>query len=195
MKTITTNSQDAVYKAENQIVSLDSTFQKTPDLANERQHRLEKNVEELRSINRSMIARMTMSRGDKQLLAIDAKANQEALQIMKSGQNDNLRAITDYQTRYVKTMLHNLVLVGEANLVGASKTHYENAKALLHDNLLGKLDEMTTILENIENRAAGKPEKFRQAILKASDSVLERWTKDFERHLDEFASLLEKTFK
>lgn len=195
MNPIENNNGQAIYKAENNIVSLDTQFQQTPQSSNERQATLQKNVQELRATNRSMIARLTMSRDDKRLLAVDAKANREALEIIKSGQNETLRAVTEYQNRYVKTILHTLVLVGEANLTGASKTQYEIAKTQLHNNLLDKLEEMTVFLENIENRAAGKPEKFRQAMLKASDSVLERWTRDFERHLDEFALLLEKTVK
>jgi phage I-like protein len=159
-----------------------------------KQVELEARLNKLSDINNSLIGRWTMSKANKELLHIDAKSNQEALQIIRTGEVNNLSAIADYQTRYLKAILHNLVLVGESNMTGAAKLHYENSKMVLHDKLLNKMEEMTVILEDFENRAKSRPEKYKRILIEASDRTLIQWGRDFDTHLDEFAELLKKTF-
>jgi len=191
---ITKADDQKIEKTGNNMNNLDSTLQKQPDKVNIKQAVIENRLTRLAELNNNIITRWGMSKNDKALLQIDAKSNQEALQIIRKGENDNLSAIADYQTRYLKAILHNLVLVGESNMTGAAKLHYENAKMVLHEKLLNKMEEMTTILEEFEKRAMQKPEKFKNALLEAADRTLAQWGKDFDTHLDEFAELLKKTF-
>ena len=135
-----------------------------------------------------------MSKGDKELLHIDQRSSQEALELIRKGENNNLAAISDYQTRYLKTILHNLTLVGESNIVGAAKLHFDNAKMVLHEKLLKKMEEMTNMLEDFEKRANSRPQKFKTVLLDAANRTLEQWNKDFDQHLTEFGELLKQTF-
>lgn len=192
--TITKADDQKIEKTGDNMNNLDTTLQKQPDKVGVKQAELDARLNKLAEVNNSIIGRWGMSKGDKELLRIDAKANQEALQIIRTGENNNLSAIADYQTRYLKAILHNLVLVGESNMTGAAKLHYENAKMVLHDKLLHKMEEMTLILQDFESRAMGRPDKFRKVLIDAADRTLVQWGRDFDTHLDEFAELLKKTF-
>lgn len=174
--------------------SLDTTLQKQPDKVSIKQAVLEARLNKLTEVNNNIIGRWMMNKGDKELLNIDSKATQEALEIIRKGENSNLSAIADYQTRYIKTILHNLTLVGESNIVGAAKLHYENAKMVLHEKLLTKMDEMITILEGFEKKANGHSSKGKAVLLAATDRALLQWDRDFDTNLNEFAELLKKTF-
>lgn len=192
--TITKADDQKIEKTGDNMNNLDTTLQKQPDKVGVRQTELEARLTKLSEVNQSIIGRWRMSKDDKDLLRIDAKANQEALQIIRTGENNNLSAIADYQTRYLKAILHNLVLVGESNMTGAAKLHYENAKMVLHDKLLHKMEEMTIILQDFEGRAMGRPDKFKKVLIDAADRTLIQWGRDFDTHLDEFSELLKKTF-
>lgn len=196
MKNVTTIKADdqKIEKTGDNMNNLDTTLQKQPDKVDKKQAELDSRLIKLAELNNNIIGRWSMSKGDKDLLRIDAKANQEALQIIRTGENNNLSAIADYQTRYLKAILHNLVLVGESNMTGAAKLHYENAKMVLHDKLLNKVEEMTLILQDFEARAMGRPEKFKTVLIDAADRTLVQWGRDFDTHLDEFSDLLKKTF-
>lgn len=192
--TITKADDQRIEKTGDKMNNLDTTLQKQPDKVGMKQAELDARLNKLAELNNSIIGRWGMSKGDKELLRIDAKANQESLQIIRTGENNNLSAIADYQTRYLKAILHNLVLVGESNMTGAAKLHYENAKMVLHDKLLHKMEEMTKILQDFETRAMGRPEKFRKVLIDAGDRTLVQWGRDFDTHLYEFADLLKRTF-
>lgn len=192
--TITKADDQKIEKTGDNMNNLDSTLQKQPDKVGMKQVELDARLNKLAELNNSIIGRWGMSKGDKELLRIDGKANMEALQIIRTGENNNLSAIADYQTRYLKAILHNLVLVGESNMTGAAKLHYENAKMVLHEKLLNKMEEMTIIVENFENRANTRQEKFKIMLINAADRTLIQWGRDFDTHLDEFAELLKKTF-
>ncbi len=192
--TITKADDQKIEKTGDNMNNLDSTLQKQPDKVGMKQVELDARLNKLAELNNSIIGRWGMSKGDKELLRIDGKANMEALQIIRTGENNNLSAIADYQTRYLKAILHNLVLVGESNMTGAAKLHYENAKMVLHEKLLNKMEEMTLIVENFENRANTRQEKFKIMLINAADRTLIQWGGDFDTHLDEFAELLKKTF-
>ena len=129
--TITKADDQKIEKTGDNMNNLDSTLQKQPDKVGMKQVELDARLNKLAELNNSIIGRWGMSKGDKELLRIDGKANMEALQIIRTGENNNLSAIADYQTRYLKAILHNLVLVGESNMTGAAKLHYENAKMVL----------------------------------------------------------------
>lgn len=174
--------------------NLDNTLQKQPDKVGVKQLELDARLNKLAELNNTIMGRWGMSQDNKELLRIDSKANQEALQILRTGENNNLSAIADYQTRYLKAILHNLVLVGESNMTGAAKLHYENAKMVLHEKLLNKMEEMTIILEDFETRAKGRQEKFKVVLIDAASRTLVQWGRDFDTHLDEFSELLKKTF-
>lgn len=191
---ITKADDQKIGKTGSNMDNLDDNLQKQPDKIGRKQEDLEVRLKKLNDLNSTILGSWAMSKRDKALLEIDSKANQEALQIIRKGENNNLSAIADYQTRYLKAILHNLVLVGESNLVGAAKLHYENAKMVLHEKLLNKMEEMTLLLEGFENRASGRPEKFRKILIEAADRTLIQWSRDFDNHLDEFAELLKKTF-
>lgn len=192
---IVTKADDyKIEKTGDNMNNLDTTLQKQPDKVGMKQVELEARLSKLAEVNNSIIGRWGMSKDNKELLRIDVKANQEALQILRTGENNNLSAIADYQTRYLKVILHNLVLVGESNIIGAAKLHYDNAKMVLHEKLLKKMEDMTMMLEDFENRAKGRPEKFKVVLLEAGDRTLVQWGRDFDTHLNEFAELLKKTF-
>lgn len=191
---ITKADDQKIEKTGDNMNNLDTTLQKQPDKVDKKQAELDARLTKLADLNNNIIGRWGMSKNDKELLRIDAKSNQEALQIIRTGENNNLSAIADYQTRYLKAILHNLVLVGESNMTGAAKLHYENAKMVLHDKLLNKMEEMTLILQDFETRAMGRPEKFKNVLIDAADRTLVQWGLDFDTHLDEFADLLKKTF-
>jgi len=191
---ITKADDQKIGKTGSNMDNLDDNLQKQPDKIGRKQEELEVRLKKLNDLNSTILGSWAMNKRDKALLEIDSKANQEALQIIRKGENNNLSAIADYQTRYLKAILHNLVLVGESNLVGAAKLHYENAKMVLHEKLLNKMEEMTLLLEGFENRASGRPEKFRKILIEAADRTLIQWSRDFDTHLDEFAELLKKTF-
>lgn len=191
--TITADDQK-IEKTGDNMNNLDTTLQKQPDKVGIRQAELDARLSRLTEMNNSIIGRWEMSRGSKELLRIDEKSNQEALQIIRTGENNNLSAIADYQTRYLKAILHNLVLIGESNMTGAAKLHFENAKMVLHDKLLRKMEEMTIILQDFEGRAMGRPEKYKKVLIDAADRTLIQWGDDFDTHLDEFSELLKKTF-
>lgn len=174
--------------------SLDTNLQKQPDKVSIKQAVLEARLNKLTEVNKNIVGRWMMNKGDKELLQIDSKATQEALEIIRKGENSNLSAIADYQTRYLKTILHNLTLVGESNIVGAAKLHYENAKMVLHEKLLIKMDEMITTLENFEKKASTHSQKGKAVLLAATDRILVQWGRDFDTNLNEFAELLKKTF-
>jgi len=194
-KVIITKADDQkIEKTGNNMNELDNTLQKQPDKVGVKQVELDARLTKLAELNNSIIGRWGMSKGDKELLRIDGKASQEALQIIRTGENNNLSAIADYQTRYLKTILHNLVLVGESNMTGAAKLHYENAKMVLHEKLLNKMEEMVIMLENFESRAQGRQEKFKTVLIDAANRTLVQWSRDFDTHLDEFADLLKKSF-
>ena len=125
---ITKADDQKIGKTGDNMDNLDTTLQKQPDKVGAKQVELDARLKKLTELNNTIIGSWGISKSDKQLLQIDSKANQEALQIIRTGENNNLSAIADYQTRYLKAILHNLVLVGESNLVGAAKLHYENAK-------------------------------------------------------------------
>lgn len=192
--TITKADDQKIEKTGDNMNNLDTTLQKQPDKVGMKQVELDARLNKLAELNSSIIGRWGMSKGDKELLHIDTKSTQEALKIIRTGENNNLSAIADYQTRYLKAILHNLVLVGESNMTGAAKLHYENAKMVLHDKLLNKMEEMTIILEGFETRAMSRPEKFKKVLIDAADRTLIQWGRDFDTHLDEFAELLKKTF-
>ena len=194
-KVIITKADDQkIEKTGNNMNELDNTLQKQPDKVGVKQVELDARLTKLAELNNSIIGRWGMSKGDKELLRIDGKASQEALQIIRTGENNNLSAIADYQTRYLKAILHNLVLVGESNMTGAAKLHYENAKMVLHEKLLNKMEEMVIMLENFESRAQGRQEKFKTVLIDAANRTLVQWGRDFDTHLDEFAELLKKSF-
>lgn len=194
-KVIITKADDQkIEKTGNNMNDLDNTLQKQPGKVGVRQVELDARLAKLAELNNSIISRLGMSKNDKELLHIDGKATQEALQIIRTGENNNLSAIADYQTRYLKAILHNIVLVGESNMTGAAKLHYENAKMVLHEKLLNKMEEMTIMLENFESRAEGRQEKFKVVLIDAANRTLVQWGRDFDTHLDEFAELLKKTF-
>lgn len=192
--TIIQTDDQKIEKTGDNMNNLDTTLQKQPDKVDKKQAELDARLTKLAELNNNIIGRWGMSKNDKELLRIDAKSNQEALQIIRTGENNNLSAIADYQTRYLKAILHNLVLVGESNMTGAAKIHYDNAKSFLHNKLLVKMEEMTFMLEDFDNRAKGRPEKFKTVLLAASDRALAQWSNDFDTHLNEFADLLKKTF-
>jgi len=194
-KVIITKADDQeIEKTGNNMNELDNTLQKQPDKVGVKQVELDARLTKLAELNNSIIGRWGMSKGDKELLRIDGKASQEALQIIRTGENNNLSAIADYQTRYLKAILHNLVLVGESNMTGAAKLHYENAKMVLHEKLLNKMEEMVIMLENFESRAQGRQEKFKTVLIDAANRTLVQWGRDFDTHLDVFAELLKKSF-
>ena len=196
MKTVSLTKLDdkKIEKTGDNMNNLDSSLQKQPDKVSIKQAELDTRLNKLAELNNNIISRWGMSKNDKELLRINAKSNQEALQIIRTGENNNLSAIADYQTRYLKAIMHNLVLVGESNMTGAAKLHYENAKMVLHDKLLHKLEEMTLILQDFENRAMGRQEKYKRVLIDAADRTLTQWSRDFDMHLDEFSDLLKKTF-
>lgn len=192
--TILKADDQKIEKTGDNMNNLDTTLQKQPDKVGMKQVELDARLNKLAELNNSIIGRWGMSKGDKELLRIDANSNQEALKIIRTGENNNLSAIADYQTRYLKAILHNLVLVGESNMTGAAKLHYENAKMVLHEKLLHKMEEMTVMLQDFETRAMGRPDKFKKVLIDAGDRTLIQWGRDFDTHLDEFADLLKKTF-
>jgi hypothetical protein len=194
VKNVTTSDNQPIEKTGDNMNHLDGTLQKEPDKVSAKQVELDARLKKLTEINNTIFGSLKVSKSDKELLLIDGEANKEALKIIRTGENNNLSAIADYQTRYLKAILHNLVLVGESNLVGAAKLHFENAKMVLHEKLLSKMEEMTTLLEGFENRAKGRPEKFRLVLIGAADRTLVQWGRDFDTHLDEFSDLLKKTF-
>jgi hypothetical protein len=187
------NSNNGMQAGEN-LNNLGYTLQKNPAKINQRQVEINARLNKLAEINENIIGRWGMSKSGKELLRIDSQADKEALQIIRKGENDDLAATADYQTRYLKAILHNLVLVGESNITGAAKLLYENAKIMLHEKLLIKAEEMTYILEDVDNRAMKRPEKFQNFMLGISDSTLNQWGRDFDLHLNEFADLLKRTF-
>ena len=186
--------ESKIAKTSDTMDSLDTSLQKQPEVVSKRQTEIEEQLNKLAEVNNTLIGRFLIPKGEKQLLKIDAKASQEALQIIRTGQNNNLAAVADYQLRYLKTILHNLTLVGESNMIGASKLHYETIKQAFHEKLLNKMEEMTHLLESLEEKAKRRPEKFKKAILDATNRVLIQWSKDFDQHLNEFSELLKKTF-
>lgn len=191
---ITKADDQKIEKTGNNMNELDNALQKQPDKVGVKQVELDARLAKLAELNNSIIGRFGMSKGNKELLRIDDKANQEALQIIRTGENNNLSAIADYQTRYLKAILHNLVLVGESNMTGAAKLHYENAKMVLHEKLLNKMEEMMIMLESFENRAQSRQEKFKVVLIEAANRTLVQWGRDFDTHLGEFAELLKKSF-
>jgi hypothetical protein len=188
------HSEQHLQIAENNLNHMNTSLQKQPDKVGTRQTELEARLKKLGEMNTNVFKRLVISKGDRALLQLDEAANREALSIIRAGENNNISAIADYQTRYLKSILHNLVLMSEGTIQGAAKLHYDNAKMFLHSKLLVKLDEMTFILQDYEKRAMGRPEKYRQVLIMAADRTLEQWYKDFERYLQEFAELLNKTF-
>lgn len=192
--TIVKADEQNIEKTGDNMSNLDTTMQKQPDKVGIKEVELNNRLNKLAELNNNIISRWGMSKSNKELLRIDSNANSDALKIIRNGENNNLSAIADYQTRYLKTILHNLVLVGESNITGAAKIHFENAKMVLHEKLLQKMEEMTMMLQDFEGRAMDRPEKFKKVLIDASDRMLVQWSRDFDTHLDEFSELLKKSF-
>lgn len=93
--TITKADDQRIEKTGDKMNNLDTTLQKQPDKVGMKQAELDARLNKLAELNNSIIGRWGMSKGDKELLRIDAKANQESLQIIRTGENNNLSAIAD----------------------------------------------------------------------------------------------------
>ncbi len=176
------------------LTNVGDSVHKQPDTIGEKQDEINKKLKRLDDLNKSLINRLTMTKGDKELVNLDSDYTKESLKIIRQGENKNISAIAAYQTRYLKAILHNLVLVGESNMTGTAKLHFENAKMILHEKLLQKMEQVTQIIEDFERRASSRPEKFKNMLLEVADRTLAQWGKDFDVHLEEFSELLKKTF-
>ncbi len=187
-------NQNPLEKTAGNLSNVGDSVNEKPDTIGEKQGEINNRLKKLDDLNKSIIGRWTMTKGDKELLRVDADYTKGSLEIIRQGENNNISAIAAYQTRYLKAMLHNLVLVGESNMTGTAKLHFENAKMVLHEKLLEKMEEVTQILEDFEKRAASRPEKFKNMLLEVADRTLAQWGKDFDVHLEEFSDLLKKTF-
>ncbi len=187
-------NQNPLEKTAGNLTNVGDSVNKQPNTIGEKQDEINKRLQRLDDLNKNIIGRWTMTKGDKELLQVDSDYAKDSLKIMRQGEINNISAIAAYQTRYLKAILHNLVLVGESNMTGAAKLHFENAKMVLHEKLLQKMEQVTQFLEDFENRAASRPEKFRRILIDAADSTLMQWGKDFDTHLEEFSELLKKTF-
>ncbi len=195
MQTLINKTEEVeISKTGSQLNTLNSSFENQPVEIERKKVELSNRVAKLTEINSTILGRMSLSKSDKEMLIIEQKNNLEALEIIKAGESKSLMAIADYQIRYLKTVLHNLVIVGESNVTAASKIHYESIKQFLQSRLLVKMEEMYNFLEDFELRAAGKPKKFQDALMAASDRTRQQYLIDFDLHITDFAELLKKTF-
>ncbi len=188
-------NENPLEKTAGNLTNVEKNVNKQPISVSEKQDEINQRLKKLDDLNNNIIRRWTMTKGEKELLSVDADYTKQSLEIIRQGENNNISAIAAYQTRYLKAILHNLVLVGESNMTGTAKLHFENAKMILHEKLLEKMEQVTLIIEDFERRAATRPEKFKTILLEVADRTLAQWGRDFDIHLEEFSELLTKTFK
>lgn len=169
---------------------IEKQFEKYTETMHDKQRLLVRQVEDISARQKNWLQKINISEAERQLVKIYWQEQEVALKSALNTQNRGMKAVGEAQVVFIREVCNSLLTASRASLQYNRSVAFQEQALHLHAILEEKNLAFWDLFEAKITDAENRPPAVQKLIYAQAERMLERWNRQFEKILDDFADLL-----